>query len=267
MMYHAKNAVLELNGSKMDYITFGCGRRNLLIIPGLGDGLKTVKGTAIPFSILYRLFAKEFKIYVFSQKEPLEDSSITSSMAEDIFRAMEQLGIMSASVLGVSMGGMIAQHLASAHPERVEKLVLAVTATRSNILMEESIRGWLEAAALRDIKQILRDTAERSYSAEKLNTYRKLYPLFSLYPKPKSFRRFSIMANACLKHNASEQVSKITAPTLIIGAENDRIVGVQASHELNTLIPNSQCYIYEKYGHCVYEEATDFQQRVLNFLK
>ena len=267
MLYHAKNAVLELNGSKIDYITFGCGERNLLIIPGLGDGLKTVKGTAIPFSILYRLFAKDFNVYVFSQKEPMDDNYQTSSMAEDIFIAMKQLGIKSASVLGVSMGGMIAQHLAAAHPERVEKLVLTVTAARSNAFMEEAICVWLEAAKNRDIKRILCDTAERSYSEEKLSAYRKLYPLFSLYPKPKSFRRFSIMANACLSHNATEQLSKITAPTLIIGAENDRIVGVQASHELNDLIPNSQCYIYEKYGHGVYEEAADFQQHVLNFIK
>ena len=49
----------------MDYVTFGTGNRPLIIIPGLGDGLQTVKGMAMPFSITYRLLAKRYKIYVF----------------------------------------------------------------------------------------------------------------------------------------------------------------------------------------------------------
>ena len=49
----------------MDYVTFGKGKQPLVIIPGLGDGLQTVKGMAMPFSITYRIFAKRYKIYVF----------------------------------------------------------------------------------------------------------------------------------------------------------------------------------------------------------
>lgn len=267
MMYNAKNGVLNLNGSNMDYISFGSGSKNLVILPGLGDGLKTVKGTALPFALMYRLFAKDFKVFVFSRREPLNTTDGTLEMAQDVFCAMEQLGITSASVWGVSMGGMIAQHLAAAHPECVEKLVLSVTAAQNNTLMHQAIEVWLESAAHSDIKQILCDTAERSYTEKKLKLYRKLYPLFALYPKPKSFQRFCIMANACLSHDAIEQLKHITSPTLVIGAKNDKIVGVQASHEIAERIPDSQCFIYENYGHGVYEEAADFQQRILDFLK
>ena len=51
----------------MDYVTFGKGKQPLVIIPGLGDGLQTVKGMAMPFSITYRILAKRYKIYVFSR--------------------------------------------------------------------------------------------------------------------------------------------------------------------------------------------------------
>ena len=48
-MYSAKNATLSINGKTMDYVTFGKGNQPLVIIPGLGDGLQTVKGMAMPF--------------------------------------------------------------------------------------------------------------------------------------------------------------------------------------------------------------------------
>lgn len=46
MVYRAKNHVLHLKDKSMDYVTFGKGKKPLLIIPGLGDGLATVKGMA-----------------------------------------------------------------------------------------------------------------------------------------------------------------------------------------------------------------------------
>lgn len=54
-----------MNGKTMDYVTFGKGKQPLVIIPGLGDGLQTVKGKAQLFSLSYRLLAKRYKIYVF----------------------------------------------------------------------------------------------------------------------------------------------------------------------------------------------------------
>ena len=46
----------------MDYQSFGNGNKNLIMLPGLGDGLSTVKGMAPVFSILYRVYAKEYTV-------------------------------------------------------------------------------------------------------------------------------------------------------------------------------------------------------------
>ena len=66
-MSSTKGKTLYLNKKSMDYVTFGKGKQPLVIIPGLGDGLQTVKGMAMPFSITYRILAKRYKIYVFSR--------------------------------------------------------------------------------------------------------------------------------------------------------------------------------------------------------
>ena len=64
-MSSTKGKTLNFNDKSMDYVTFGKGKNPLVIIPGLGDGLQTVKGMAMPFSIIYRILAERYKIYVF----------------------------------------------------------------------------------------------------------------------------------------------------------------------------------------------------------
>ena len=64
-MSSTKGKTLYFNEKTMDYVTFGKGKDPLVIIPGLGDGLQTVKGKAQLFSLSYHLLAKHYKIYVF----------------------------------------------------------------------------------------------------------------------------------------------------------------------------------------------------------
>ena len=57
MLYQAKNGSLNMGESTMDYIRFGTGERVLIMLPGLGDGLRSVKGTALPMAVMYRTYA------------------------------------------------------------------------------------------------------------------------------------------------------------------------------------------------------------------
>lgn len=267
MLYHAKNAVLDLNGNKMNYLSFGSGNRNLIILPGLGDGLKTVKGMALPFAFLYRSLAKDFKVYAFSRKEALEDTAGTKEMAQDVKHAMDQLGIERASVLGVSMGGMIAQHLAADYPERVGKLVLTVTSHRPNEILEGSVREWMELAEKGDHTELMRSNLKRIYSEEYCRKNSWLVPLAAALTRPKSYGNFLIQGAACLTHDASDKLSSITAGTLIVGGEKDLALGGEASREMALLIPDSRLLLYPQWGHGLYEEEPAFLKEVLRFLQ
>ena len=166
MLYHAKNGSIFVDGAYMDYISFGNGKENLVMLPGLGDGLSTVKGMAFPFAFMYRIYAKEYKVYVFSRKNCLPEGYTTRDMARDQARAMESLGISKASVLGISQGGMIAQYLAIDYPAMVEKLVLAVTLCRQNETIQKAVNGWIEFARQGNYKELVIDTAEKSYTED-----------------------------------------------------------------------------------------------------
>lgn len=53
-----QNGTISLADDTMHYIRFGTGARVLVMLPGLGDGLTTVKGTALPMAVMYRAFSK-----------------------------------------------------------------------------------------------------------------------------------------------------------------------------------------------------------------
>ena len=266
MFYHAKNGNLKIDETDMDYISFGTGKKILVMIPGVGDGLKTAKGMAIPFATFYRCFAKDYTVYVFSRKNKLEEGYTTRDMADDLHRAMSQLGIKRADIVGVSQGGMIAQYLAIDFPEVVNKLVLVVTLARQNDVIQGVIPTWIEMAHKEDYKGIMVDTAEKSYTEKRLKQYRPFYFMLGKVGKPKDFSRFLIMAKACMEHDSYDEIGKITAPTLVIGADCDNIVGGKASEEIAERINGSELKMYQGFGHGLYEEAKDFNQVVLEYL-
>ena len=101
-MSSTKGKTLYFNNKSMDYVTFGKGKQALVIIPGLGDGLQTVKGMAQMLSLAYREFAKIYKVYVFSRINELPENYTTQNMAADVAEAMEVLNITSAYVMGIS---------------------------------------------------------------------------------------------------------------------------------------------------------------------
>ena len=266
-MLHAKGGQLAIDDTTMEYICFGTGAKNLIMIPGLGDGLTSVKGKAIPFALLYRQYAKEYTIYVFSRKNKLMEGDNTRTMAADLAKAMELLQIEKADIVGVSQGGMIAQYLTIDFPEKVHKLVLVVTLSKQNEVVGEVIGSWIELAMSGDYAGIFIDTAEKSYTEEYLQKSRWFFPIVSKMSTPKEAERFLIMAKACISHDSHAELSKIKCPTLVIGGKRDKIVTGEASEMIAKEIAGSELFMYEQYGHGLYEEAKDFNERVITFLR
>lgn len=267
MFYNAKNGTIKVDNTEMDYIVFGKGSKNLLMIPGLGDGLKTAKGMAIPFAVMYRKLAKDYRVYVMSRRNDLPEGFTTKDMARDVNSALKQLGIDKTYLIGVSQGGMISQYLAIDYPEKVEKLILTVTLSKQNDTVQKVISDWMNMAKQDDYKSLMIDTAEKSYSESYLKKMRWMYAFMGNVGKPKSFARFLIMAKACLTHNAYDELGKITCPTLVIGGVEDQIVTGKASEEIAEELVNSELYMYEKLGHGAYEEAEDFVERIKGFFR
>ena len=263
----AKDGVLPIGDGCMEYICFGTGPKDLVILPGLGDGLRSVKGTAVPMSVMYRKFAKDYRVWMFSRRHPVAEGSTTRDMARDLADAMDVLGIRQADVMGVSMGGMIAQHLAADHPKKVGKLVLVVTSARPNPLLTEVLDEWTDLAARGDHTALMDSNLRRIYSEDYYRKNKWMVPAVGKLTKPRSYDRFLRLAEACRSHDAFERLSSIAASTLVLGGETDNCLGAEPSRELAARIPGAELKMYPQWGHGLYEEAPDFQDTVLQFLK
>ena len=248
---------------KTDYITFGKGIKTLVMIQGLNTN--GIKGAAIPLAFMYRIFAKDYKVYLFDRRPDVQDGITVRDMASDIAMAMDSLQITKADVIGVSQGGMIAQYLAIDRPDLVNQLVLAVTLCRNNPTVETVINDWIRMTEEENWKLLVEDMAVKMYSDAYIRKYKMMMPLLTAMQKPKDVKRFITLAKACLTCDTYEKLDKIQCPVYVIGGGKDKIVTAEASKEIAEKL-GCPLYLYEDLGHAVYEEAKDFNQRVFQLL-
>ena len=263
MLYGAKELKLTANGMQFDYIRFGSGKKPLIMIQGLNT--RGIKGAALSLAYMYRIFAKEYTVYLFDRRPVVYDGITVRDMAADIASAMDALGLRNADVFGTSQGGMIAQYLAIDRPDLVRKLVLAVTLSRNNDTVKQVVGDWIEMAERGDMKRFVLDMAEKMYSETYVKKYRPLMPLLTILQKPKDVKRFVILAKSCLTCDTYDILDKIKCPTLVIGGKQDKVVSGVASEEIAEKL-GCALHMYENLGHAAYEEAQDFNQMVYDFL-
>lgn len=264
MLYNAKELKLEIQNMLFDYIAFGNGTKPLVMIQGLNT--RGIKGAAMSLAYMYRIFANDYRVYLFDRRPVVQEGITVRDMVTDIAMAMDTLGITNADVFGVSQGGMIAQYLAIDRPDLVNKLVLAVTLSRNNDTVKQVINNWIELAEQGAMKELVTDMAEKMYSDIYIKRYRPLIPLLTMIQKPRDVQRFVILAKSCLTCNTYEVLDKIKCPVVVLGGRQDNVVTGAASEEMAAKL-GCKIYMYDSLGHGAYEEAEDFNQIVYELLK
>lgn len=261
-MFNAENKTLRLpSGAEMYYAKFGRGNNVLIMIPGLN--IVDMIGTANNLAYFYRRFAKKFTVYIFDRRSGRDKGATIQSMADDLAAALQSLGISEAYVLGVSQGGMIAQYLASDHPGLVKRLVLGVTAARTNPVMTEALDEWIEMAEKGDLKGVLTKSYDRMYTKAQMKKYKLLIPVMMRFTKFTSTERFADHARAIYSINSYDNLKKIKVPTLVLGAEHDKITTPEGAKELADKI-GCECYIFPNEGHAAYLRD-GFNKKVYDF--
>lgn len=259
-----KNGCVKVGNTDMYYVAFGEGEKNLVVLPGLSDGLWTVNGKAWLLSGTYKMFFKDYTVYMFSRKNVIPEGYSIKEMADDQATAMKNLGIEKAIVMGVSQGGMIAQFLAANYPELVEKLLLVVTAPYANETIKEVVTKWIDMTTSSTHTELMLDTAEKVYTKEFNENNKKYLSVLARFTKPKNYDRFRKNAYAILGFDARPVLSQIKCPTYIMSGNCDNTVGNDAPYELRDGISNNELIIFDGLGHGLFEEDRNFYNKVLD---
>ncbi|MHA2069495.1 MAG: alpha/beta fold hydrolase [Candidatus Thorarchaeota archaeon] len=261
-----------VNGINIDYRVEGQGEPLIMIA-----GFSSEKNG---WWFQTKAFKKYYRIITFDNRGVGKSDKPTGPytvkrMADDAIGLMDHLGIEKAHVLGISMGGMIAQELAINHPERVDKLVLASTFTR-----RDETSGFTSEASkrLETFFRSLPNEVEirRGYvTAIDLTLNKRFYRILAV-PLTKTMIRLSDTSalnglvgqrDAALAHNTADRLKLIKAPTLVITGTNDRLVKPISSEVIANLVPKAKLVKVDggSHGVCV-EMRSEFNKEVLDFL-
>jgi len=195
----------------------------------------------------------------------------TRMMAGDALGLMDALGVDRAHVLGVSMGGMIAQELALARPDRVRSLHLACTFARPDAYMLALNAAWREMRLGLRRESTLRALALWLFSpttyAERPDFIEALLQNSLANPYPQSLAGFLRQGEAVAAHDALERLPAIRCPTLVSVAEDDILVPPRFSRELVSRVRGAELQLVPGAGHGYFLERPDlFNALSLDFI-
>jgi pimeloyl-ACP methyl ester carboxylesterase len=252
-------------GVSLYYEVHGHGEP-LLLIMGLG-------ANAHFWEFQIPAFAERYRTIVFDNRgagrsdKPAGPYTI-QQLADDAVQILEAAGAHRAHVLGLSMGGMIAQDLALRHPERVASLALAATFARPD---EQAKTLRMDSAfdpKTVETKQIFRFMMSMVLSPEFIQREKEW--LRGLLEKAQAYgfsvEAFLAQASAVMNHDAAEKLKTLQMPTLVLTGTQDLLVPPHHSDELARLIPGARLVKVEGGTHGFNVERKDeFNQIVLDF--
>jgi 3-oxoadipate enol-lactonase len=219
--------------------------------------------------------AAEFDVIAFDNRGAGQSDvpDLTYSMADmagDVAGLMDELGVRSAHVAGASMGGMIAQELAIAHPQRVGRLIVALSFARPEALRRTFLlhRRW---ARLHGADPISESIAYLPWllSPATMNDGSRLAAILDLVGTMPFMAAdaYAHQVDAILEHRTLDRLAQVRAPTLVVAAPEDVLTPVGLSEEIAAAIPGAQLALLPRGGHGVLiEYADDFNRTVLEWL-
>ena len=195
----------------------------------------------------------------------------TRMMAADTLGLMDALGVESAHVIGVSMGGMIAQELALAHGERVRSLHLGCTLARPDAYLLALNAAWREMRIGLGREPMLRALSLWLFApvtyAERPELVEALLQNSLANPYPQSLAGFLRQGEAITAHDTLERLGAIRCPTLVSVAEDDILVPPRFSREIAARIPGATLHVVPGAAHGYFLERPDvFNQVSLDFI-
>jgi len=192
-------------------------------------------------------------------------------MADDAVGLLDALGIERAHVLGVSMGGMIAQEVALNHPERVRSLQLHCTLARPDGYMHALLEGWRTVRTNVTPEEWMRIVAlwlfaPKTY-AERPEFVQTVIQTGITNPNPFTITGFLRQGDAIRTHDTLDRLGKLRHPTLVSVAEDDILVPARFSRGLAAAVPGAELRLLDGAGHCYFCERPDvFNAMCLDFL-
>jgi 3-oxoadipate enol-lactonase len=253
------------------YEVVGKGRA-LALIMGLGGGIPWMLRQIPAFSQQYQVVA--FDNRGTGATDAPDYPYSMEMMAADLHGLLEHIGVDTAHIFGISMGGMIAQHFALLYPEKVKTLILGATTCGGAHRVApdmEAIKVLFDMERMRKLapEERAAEMLPFVFSQEFIDNNQPLIQelLGKMVGHVTPLHGYNRQAQAIMGHDTYERLPEISVPTLVIAGDADKLVPVDNSRIIASRIPNAELIVLTNMGHGFNIEAADEVNRiVLRFL-
>ena len=261
--------VSATDGTRIHYeVTGRVGKTPVLMIQGLGASKNAWNLQRIAMATRFRCISFDNRGAGRSDK-PTEPFTL-EQMADDAIAVLDAAGIETAHIVGASMGGVISQIVAVKYPQRVRSLTLVCTACRNHPWRQELLQSWAKTAEEKGMIEVGKEAAQWVMSPR---SFRRLVPAFTWMGPLAALRprhSFVSQIHAILdtREDLVDQLSTITAPTMVIVGNQDILTPRGDSEEIAERIPNSELVVISGAAHgLMMEHSSTFNKILIEFLQ
>lgn len=238
------------DGRRVPHTVMGSGDRDVIALPGLTDGLLPLTMEECQ-AMLRRLPVADlpFRLRMLSYPDPLPPTVTTPELADLAASWIEAVAAPPVVVVGHSMGGMVAQHLAVSRPDLVRRLVLTATLARPDEVFRERLRHWEGLLQRGQWQRYAVDALRVSFTGSALLRRLVAQRIVGAVDGTERLPRHLALSHACLHHDALDRLGDVVAPTLVLGGGADRLVRPDRVRELAEAVPGARLEVLPRLAH------------------
>lgn len=256
-----------VNGITINYLLEGEGDTTIVLINGLADDLQSWD-FQVP-----ALRAAGFRVLRFDNRGiGLSDKpagGYTSRMLADDAKALvDHLGLTNFHLMGVSMGGMIAEEYALAYGADLASLTLACTYAAPDNFCTRLFDYWGDLATKLGVPFVMRDVSLWAFTGEFFETRPEDAIEFdaAMASLDMPLEAYLAQLNVIQTHDTLPRLSEISAPTLVLAGDEDILIPVRLSRALHEAIPASQWQTVPGGHACLWESPDPFNRAFIDFV-
>ena len=252
-------AHVEANGPRLHYLRRGEGEPLLLVMGLSGNHLHW--GDPFLSQIESDFDAIAYDHRGIGRSDPCPGGYTIADMADDGAALLEALGLDSAHVMGVSMGGMVAQEIALRHTSRVRTLTLGCTyaggegsALTDPAIIQRMMQLFMSGRMGEAMQEMYRYNVSEDFARDPANleTFKRIATQL-----PATLDVLMAQFQAVQGHDTSLRLEQIGMPTLVVHGSEDRILPVSNAHAIAERIPDSRLEIIDGVGHLFWWERPE----------
>jgi 3-oxoadipate enol-lactonase len=259
--------LVSANGIDINYRDEGTGRETIVLVNGLSDDLETWSYQVPAF------LEAGYRVIRFDNRGVGESSKpagpyTTQMFAQDTKALVDHLNLEPFHMVGISMGGMIAQEYALAYPQDLRSVTLACTYAAPGPFCSRMYSMWADQAPVLGVPAVMRDVVLWCFTLEffeaRPDELAAIETAMNFMNQP--VPAYLAQIESIRLHDTIDRLPGIRVPTLVLAGAADILIPVDLSLRLHELIPDST-WATTKGGHaCIWEFPQEFNETVLNYL-